>query len=201
MTVVGLVPVRWAAVGPKMVAAVLAVTAAGLVVFHGIYRTAEILLAGVVVRAATSSGVEVVGARQTIYFGLGSPIPFGLRMTPECTSAFLLVPLLLVGAVMVMLRPAVTRRVAVALLIAAAVVIAVNQLRVLTLVGLINWLGTERGYYWGHTFFGSMVSVFGGALALVLFVWLSTRSSKTERTSGGPPRPGRGIDATGKAGQ
>jgi exosortase/archaeosortase family protein len=173
-----------------LLAAGLVVMAAALVVFHTAYRTAEVMLAGIVVRSATSSGVHVSGGRQTIYFGLGSPTPFGLRMTPECTSAFLLLPLLLIGAGMILLRPAVTRRVAGALLVAAAVVVTVNQLRVLTLVGLINWLGTDRGYYWGHTFFGSMVSVFGGAVALILFVWLATRRSRAERRAGEPPRPG-----------
>jgi exosortase/archaeosortase family protein len=64
------------------------------------------------------------------------------------------------------------------LAVSAVVVIAVNQLRVLAIVGLVNWLGVDKGYYWGHTLLGSMVSVFGGAIALVLFVWLSTRKPK-----------------------
>jgi hypothetical protein len=54
-------------------------------------------------------------------------------------------------------------------------VVLVNQIRVLTLVGLVQWLGVDTGYYWGHTLLGSMVSVFGGAVSIVLFVWLSTR--------------------------
>jgi exosortase/archaeosortase family protein len=63
----------------------------------------------------------------------------------------------------------------VALGVAALAVVVVNQFRVLTLVGLVNWLGVDTGYYWGHTLLGSMVSVFGGAAALVAFVWLATR--------------------------
>lgn len=80
---------------------------------HRAHRTAEITLSGLLLDALSSDGVAVVAARQTVSFGLGSDSPLGLRMTPERTSAFLLLPLLVVGAVMV----------------------AVNQFRVPALVG------------------------------------------------------------------
>ena len=73
------------------------------------------------------------------------------------------------------LRPRVTRRVLVALGAAAVTVVVVNQVRVLALVGLVEWLGVDTGYHWGHTLLGSVVSVFGGAAALVLFVRPATR--------------------------
>ncbi|NUT94292.1 MAG: exosortase P [Saccharothrix sp.] len=163
-----------------MVVVALVVAAAGLVLLHRAYRTAEIALSGLVLNAlggvlGSGDGVVVVAARQTVYFGLGSDTPLGLRMTPECTSAFLVLPLLLVGAVMIALRPRITRKVLTALAVATAAVVVVNQLRVLTLVGLVEALGVDTGYYWGHTLLGSMVSVFGGAAALVAFVRLATR--------------------------
>ncbi|MFE9746302.1 exosortase P [Saccharothrix saharensis] len=159
----------------RVVVVALVAAAVGLVVAHRAYRMVEIRLSGLLLDAIGSAGVEVVAARQTVYFGLGSDSPLGLRMTPECTSAFLLVPLLAVGAVMIALRPRITRRVLVALAVAGGAVVVVNQVRVLTLVGLVRWLGVDTGYYWGHTLLGSMVSVFGGAAALVAFVWLATR--------------------------
>jgi exosortase/archaeosortase family protein len=158
----------------------LALAAVALVVWHRGYRTAEMVVAGGLIRLFSSDGVYVAAQRQTVYFGLGGSTPFGLRMSPECTSAFLLLPLLLVGAVMVVLRPRIARQVLGALGISLAALIVVNQLRLLMLVGLINWLGTDQGYYLGHTMFGSLISVFGGAAALVLFVWLATRSPKKE---------------------
>lgn len=171
-------PVPW----PKALAVLLLVAAAALIVWQRAYRTVEMMLAGGLIRLFTSDGVYVAAQRQSVYFGLGSDRPFGLRMTPECTSAFLLLPLLLVGAVMIVLRPRVTRQVLFALGVSAVVLILVNQLRLLMLVGLINWLGTDRGYYLGHTMFGSLISVIGGAAALVLFVWLATRSREKETT-------------------
>lgn len=145
------------------------------------YRTAEISLAGGILHVVTSSGVHIVPERQTVYFGLGTTHPIGLTMTPECTSAFLVLPLMVVGAAMVALRPWIGQRVVTSLVVAGAALIIVNQLRILTMAGLVAWLGIDRGYYWGHTMLGSMVSVIGGAAALVLFVWLSTRRTKAER--------------------
>ena len=81
---------------------------------------------------------------------------------------------------MVVLRPNITGQVLGALGISLAALVVVNQVRLLMLVGLIDWLGTDRGYYLGHTMFGSLISVFGGAAALVLFVWLATRSRRKE---------------------
>jgi exosortase/archaeosortase family protein len=167
-------PIPW----HRALAVVLLLAAVALVVWQRAFRTVEVTLAGGLIRLFTSDGVYVAAQRQSVYFGLGGDTPFGLRMSPECTSAFLLLPLLLVGAVMIVLRPRITRQVIGALGIAVVALILVNQLRLLMLVGLIDWMGTDRGYYLGHTMFGSLISVIGGAAALVLFVWLSTRSPK-----------------------
>lgn len=173
MTVANAIPraVPW----HRALAAVLVLAAISLIVWQRAYRTVEMILAGGLIRLFTSDGVYVATQRQTVYFGLGGDTPFGLRMSPECTSAFLLLPLLLVGAVMIALRPRIARRVLFALAVAGVAVVVVNQFRVLTLVGLVKWLGVDTGYYWGHTLLGSMVSVFGGAAALVAFAWLATR--------------------------
>jgi len=167
----------------KLAVVGLVAVAVGLFIEDAYYRTAEVELAGGILRLFTSSGVYVAAARQTVYFGLTSESPLGLQMTPECTSAFLVLPLLVVGAVMIALRPRIARRVLFSLGVATVVLIVVNQIRILALVGLVNWLGTDKGYYWGHTLLGSMVSVFGGAVALVLFVWLATRRTKEERAA------------------
>jgi exosortase/archaeosortase family protein len=149
-----------------------------LVLLERVYRVFEVQISGLILSVITSSGVEVVSERETVYFGLSGASPLGLKMTPECSSVFLLLPLFLVTAALLWFRPENIRRLLLSLAVSAVVVIAVNQLRVLAIVGLVNWLGVDKGYYWGHTLLGSMVSVFGGAIALVVFVWLSTRKPK-----------------------
>jgi exosortase/archaeosortase family protein len=163
----------------RLLIALLIAVAVGLVLGHLAYQTAEVSLAGALLHLFSSSGVYVATGQQTVYFGLGSARPLGLTMTPECTSAFLLVPLIVVGALLIGLRPRIAGRVVLSLGVAAVVLIVVNQVRILTMAALVGWLGTDRGYYWGHTIVGSVVSVFGGAIALVLFVWLATRQGRT----------------------
>jgi exosortase/archaeosortase family protein len=161
-----------------LVVAFLLVTATSLIIGHRIYQGGEVELAGALLRLFTSSGVYVDVARQDVYFGLTSAEPLGLQMTPECTSAFLILPLVVIAAVLITLRPNITPRVMFSLVTATVTLIAVNQLRIMNLVFLVHWLGTDRGYYWGHTLLGSLVSVLGGAAALVLFVWLATRAPR-----------------------
>ncbi|HEY0636085.1 MAG TPA: exosortase P [Pseudonocardiaceae bacterium] len=165
----------------RIVVGALIALSGALIVWHGAYRSLEIRLSGVFIGLVTSSGVHVAAHRQTVYFGLGTDHAIGLRITPECTSAFLVVPLLLVAALMLGMRPRITRRVLLSLGAAVAVLVLVNQARMLVLVWLISDFGRDRGYYLGHTLFGSMVSVFGGAAALVLFVWLATRGPRAAR--------------------
>lgn len=162
------------------IATVTLVGVVALVLVERGFREMEVRLSGVILQLLTSEGVFVAGEREAVYFGLSGPSPLGLRMTPECSSLYMLLPLLLVTAVLAWLRKGRGRRLLVSLGIACVAVILVNQLRVLTIVGLVDWLGTDRGYYWGHTLLGSLVSVIGGAVALVLFVWLVTRRSRAE---------------------
>src|SRR5438034_961777 len=97
-----------ATLATRCVVGLLLVGSVALVAWHGAYRSLEVRLSGLLIGATTSAGVYVVPGRQTVYFGLGTDHAIGLKITPECTSAFLVVPLLLVGAVMVALRPRIT---------------------------------------------------------------------------------------------
>lgn len=142
-----------------------------LFVFHRQYRGLESMLASQVVAALAHTHTSALPARAVVYFDLGSKDALGLQITPECTSAFLVAPLLVVAIVMVRLRPYIARRVLTALGLASVMLVATNQLRIAMVVWLVQWLGTDRGYYWGHTLLGSAVSVVGGAVSLATFVW------------------------------
>ena len=157
--------------------------AAVIILFERGYRELEVQLFGTAMRALSSHGVFVAGQRETVYFGLGGDSALGLRMSPECSSAFMLLPLLIVAAVMFWLGPRSTPRVLASLAAGGVAVILVNQIRLFGIAGLVDWLGSGQGYYWGHTLLGSLVSVIGGAVALVLFVWIATRRTTAERAA------------------
>lgn len=183
MTALAQTPAPRTPLTTKAIALALLAVAALTVVFLQAYRTAEVVVSGQLIGMFSSSGTWVDTSRQIVYFGLGGPDPLGLRMAAECTSALLILPLVVVSAVMIFLRPRISRRVLTSLGIGAVVLFAVNQLRLLLLVALVHFFGTGTGYYWGHTLLGSVVSVVGGAAALVVFVWLATRGTRNQRTA------------------
>jgi exosortase/archaeosortase family protein len=143
----------------------------GLFVLQSWFRAGEAALSSQVVAALAHTRTSAVPGQAVLYFGFGGDSVLGLKITPECTAAFLIAPLVAVAAVMVRLRPAVTRRVLGALGIGVLLLILTNQLRITVVVWLVQWLGPDTGYYWGHTLMGSAVSVVGGAISLAAFVW------------------------------
>lgn len=149
----------------------LLVVLVGLFVAQARFRAAEAALSSQVVAALAHTRTSAVPGQAVLYFGLGGPDALGLKITPECTSAFLIAPLVAVATVMVRLRPAITRRVLGALALGTVLLIMTNQLRITVVVWLVQWFGPDTGYYWGHTLMGSAVSVVGGAVSLAAFVW------------------------------
>ncbi|WP_246257237.1 exosortase/archaeosortase family protein [Amycolatopsis anabasis] len=155
-------------------------TAVALVLAERAYRAFEVHLTGIVLRWLTSRAVHVAGAQETVHLHLASGQRFGLRMAPEVSSVFMILPLVLLTTIMLWLRPRNTRRLLCALAIASVALISLSQAHVLAIVGLADWLGQDSDH-WAHTLLGSLMKLFGGAATLVLFVWLSTRGPRRER--------------------
>jgi exosortase/archaeosortase family protein len=169
---------------PALLVAVLG----ALFVFQTRFRAAESMLASQTVAALAHTRTAAVPDRAVLFFNLGTDRALGLHITPECTSAFLIAPLVMVAAVMLRLRPAITRRILAALLVGTILLILTNQLRITVVVWLVELMGVNSGYYWGHTLMGSAVSVVGGAVSLAVFVWMvALRKGPADR----PLRPGR----------
>ncbi|RJQ76276.1 exosortase/archaeosortase family protein [Pseudonocardiaceae bacterium YIM PH 21723] len=164
----------------RTLALLLAAGAVALVVTQHSYRGMEVRLAALVLDGLGFGNVGVVPDRPSVFFLLGTDHPMGIKMTAECTSVFLIIPLVLLAAVLVAFRPQNGPRVLLALLISSAMLIMVNQLRLVDIALLADLLGGPRGYHWGHTVGGSLISIFGGAVTLVVFFWLTMRRNDRE---------------------
>lgn len=123
-----------------------------------------------------------------IWFGLGTPGAFGLEITPDCSSALLIVPLCGLGMLLMIPRRLAVSRVATALAVAALVLVVGNLLRIGVIAVAVRLAGVSTGYQIGHLILGSIVSIIGIALALILLVAIVTSRRGMEASIAMRPR-------------
>jgi exosortase/archaeosortase family protein len=151
----------------------LAATALSLMIFQYQFRHLEAdaaaRLYGVITPTLAASRAPI------IWFGLGTTGAFGLVITPDCSSALLIAPLCGLGMALMVPRRLPVRRVAKALAVAAAVMVAGNLLRIGVIAMAIRIDGIGTGYQIGHLVLGSLISIVCIALALALLTLILTK--------------------------
>lgn len=166
-----------------------ALTAAGLLVIAGllvgflhVFQGIEALIATHLFSAGTPTSADFHHA--VVFFGLGQPGGFGLQITPECSSALLIVPLALV-AIGLLTRPQVRwQRVLLAFTVASLVLIASNQLRLGVIAWAVSKFGLQTGFQWSHVVVGSVISLVFAVCALALLFWIAARDREKEAAHG-----------------
>ncbi|MEZ0494445.1 hypothetical protein AB2L28_19580 [Kineococcus sp. TBRC 1896] len=167
-------------VGPVRAAATLALLAGtvALLAHDRAVRHAEACASAFLVRRTWGPEARCL-ADNTLYRVDG--VLAGHTVTIGCSAVVLLVPFVLVAGLLLPVR----RMSAVVTLgslgIAAVVVAAVNQLRLLTIATGIHLWGLERGYGATHVLAGSIVSTVGIVLGGLTFLVLLTRGAQVVR--------------------
>lgn len=140
--------------------------AAALVLFDAAVRRLE---------ASTSAAVVALTGMRSAAVGAAVVFPdhgrlVGYALTAGCSVAFLLAPLLLVVAGLVLAGRLTRRKAVVTSIILTALLFTVNQLRFAVIAWSMHVWGFETGYERSHIFLGTFVSTLGvaGGLALVL---------------------------------
>jgi exosortase/archaeosortase family protein len=118
-----------------------------------------------------------------VWFGLGRPGGFGLVITPDCSAAFLLVPLFLLGMGLVLPVRLALGQVLGALAIATAVLITGNLLRIGAIAVAMRVAGPDTGYQIGHLVIGSAISVIFISISLILITIIITGRRITVKDS------------------
>ncbi|MFN2562408.1 MAG: exosortase/archaeosortase family protein [Jatrophihabitans sp.] len=121
--------------------------------------------------------------KSVIFFALNTPKAFGLQITSECTSALLLIPLLvMMGSIAIFTRFPVPRVLA-GLVVGATLMLAVNVFRIIGIAWATWQYGLDPGYRYSHVFVGSACSLVGfvGSImaALWVLVWRDRKSSSS----------------------
>lgn len=149
-----------------LVATVLGAVTVTILLFQFQLRHAEAAAAAAMYNLITPT---LAATRSPIvWFGLGRPGGFGLLITPDCSAAFLLVPLFLLGMGLVLPVRLVLRQVLSALATATAVLITGNLLRIGAIAVAMRVAGPDTGYQIGHLIIGSAISVIFISISLVL---------------------------------
>jgi exosortase/archaeosortase family protein len=134
-------------------------------------RAWEAWLASKVIATGAHVPTSPVPSAATVWFAIKTT-HIGLVITPECTIALLMVPFLVATALIVWSRGRVGLPLT-GLLVAVALLVAVNQLRLLGIVWFVQAMGFQNGFYWGHTLVGSMITILGLASSLAAFAYLA----------------------------
>jgi len=166
---------RWIALArsahaTRMVAVALAVAALGVVPLLPRLQTAEVRVAAALLAVARFTMATVPPRSDIVYFGLANGQRIGVEIAPQSATALLSLPLLLVAAAIVWLRPADTRRAIRALLAALGGLLLANQLRILLAAILADRYGPQLA----ATVFSAMTTALCLGLAVVLFVFVFT---------------------------
>lgn len=115
----------------------------------------------------------------------------GYSIAAGCTAALLIAPFFFVSAGLLLSGRVSVRRGLVALLIASALVWVVNQLRLLLIAASMQLWGFRTGYNRSHVLAGGVLSTFGIAIGIVLFLALMIRERPSTSPQSQPESPPR----------
>lgn len=168
-------------------AAALLFTAGALFTFNEWFRSVEAALGEYVVGLTTTGTTSLDWDQAVTYFGLGTQHAMGLRITAGCSSAMLIIPLLLVGAGFMLSRRSTVARILAGTAVGAALLVLTNQLRFGLIASFSQKWGYE-GFGWAHTVVGSLVSLVGVAVSVTVLLLVAMRRREPLPRLNGAPR-------------
>jgi exosortase/archaeosortase family protein len=155
--------------------------AAAAVKENYLLRGFEAGLASHVIAFVTSRPAGSIPQTPTFWFTVGPHQEMGLQISAACTVVLMMTPFLIATAFLVWRRSHTVRPV-VACVVAIAMLLVVNQLRILTIIMFVLHLGYAGGFYWGHTLVGSLITIVGGSATLVVYGLIAIRRGTSGRT-------------------
>lgn len=140
-------------------------------------RAFEAWLASHVVAAGAGTQTGHDANLAIVWFVLDASDQVAFQITRDCTVAVLVAPFLAVTSVLVWLRKPVSARPLLALAVTLPLLIMINQLRILIIVWLMEMLGPQSGFYWGHAVAGSLLTIAGMAICILVYASLVAAKS------------------------
>jgi exosortase/archaeosortase family protein len=119
-----------------------------------------------------------------VFFGYHQPTgTIAIQVTLECSAVLILAALSLLGAAVLLIRSVSTMTALAAWMASCAVLVLFNELRLAFLAAAFHWWGLAAGFERAHIFYGSVISVIGMVLSLVVFMAVLSLSSRGKARS------------------
>jgi exosortase/archaeosortase family protein len=175
---------------PRRAAALLLVVTGTALVANGpLVRGFEArgtqLLVGLITRSTTRSDP----ARATLYWDLFTPSAHGLTVTPECTAAYTVGPLLIGLGLFARSARLRTGWLVAGALAAAVLLEAVNLARLTLIAWSVDAFGDRAALWWSHTVIGSALSLGSVILAVACALRLAFADRRSGRSPSSPAPP------------
>lgn len=157
----------------------LALVAAGAAVLVSAdrIRGEEAAVASFFAGAVTEGGSAVDRLQATFFFALDTPLAAGLRVTPECSIAYIVGPVLIALGLLMLLTRLHVRAVLGAALFSLGFLAVTNAARMAFVAWAVYRFGRTTGYWWSHLVIGSAFSVVTIAVSLGLAIRISFAGS------------------------
>lgn len=152
----------------RLIAAGLAVLGVASVVFAERVRGFEATVAAVVVGASTRTDTYVWASRGSFYWGMGTDAARGLRITYECSLAYVSGPLLVIFAFLLLLKRLPELQVVAGAVAAVTFMLVVNTFRIWMIAMSVHIWDSETAFWWSHVVLGSLTAVVGNVTAMAL---------------------------------
>jgi exosortase/archaeosortase family protein len=143
-----------------------------LIVEQTSFRAVEATLTADVVQLVTSGHAH--GAGSIVYFGLGTSHVEGIVITTLCSTVVLVTPLLALAGILLLMPSLRLTRVLLGLATALALAVACNLARYAAASYALQHWG-RSGFDLVHEYLGSLLVIFGFALAFILLLRIATR--------------------------
>lgn len=160
-------------VRPGLSALAVALMVALFVVAHRV-QEAEATLSASLARSVGIS--DAVRTGTSVLFTVDG-VQTGYGITLGCTVAFLVIPFTGATVVLLSIQRVRVRRAVAALTAAICTIVAINQLRLLTIAAAMRAFGAEEGYAGTHVLVGTVISTLGVVAAGSLYLVVLLRGS------------------------
>jgi exosortase/archaeosortase family protein len=153
----------------------LALGAVVLVAKQAWYRGVEVSAAGGFLHKVLGYSVYADRSTQMLYFRLnhaGAVHFMGLGLSLGCSSVLLAAPVVFITAMLAMTSRIPLSRLLAACVIVTGMVVSMNVLRLALIAWFVNAWGVKTGFGWAHSFFGTLLTLFGMSAAMGVYVLL-----------------------------